>query len=120
MRKIRPSKVFAFACVFTAIITLAVAELLAFSSAEAASAVHLAVLLQISIYDNSRHLNISGYPADDEATYKTYNNHPLATLADNYYKDTLTRAPALIRYGYFHSFNNYVGNKTSIWRSGKL
>ena len=42
-----------------------VAELFAFSSAEAASAVHLAVLLHISTYDNSRHLNISGY--DDKS-----------------------------------------------------
>ena len=66
----------------------------------------------ITISDNKFGLHeygvLLGYPADDEATYKTYNNHPLATLADNYYKDTLTRAPALMRYGYFHSFNNYV------------
>ena len=51
-----------------------------------------------------------GYPADDEATYKTYDGHPCVTLANNYYKDTVTRAPALCRYGYFHSLNNYVYN----------
>ena len=51
-----------------------------------------------------------GYPADDEATYRQYNNHPLVTLADNCYIDTMTRAPGLMRYGYFHSLNNYVEN----------
>ena len=51
-----------------------------------------------------------GYPADDEATYNTYNGQPCVTLCDNYYHDTVTRAPGLMRYGYFHSFNNYVYN----------
>ena len=51
-----------------------------------------------------------GYPTDDEATYKQYNGMPCVTLASNYYKDTVTRAPALCRYGYFHSLNNYVYN----------
>ena len=51
-----------------------------------------------------------GYPTDDEATYKQYNGQPCVTLANNYYKDTVTRAPALCRYGYFHSLNNYVYN----------
>ena len=51
-----------------------------------------------------------GYPADDEATYNTYDGQPCVTLANNYYKDTVTRAPALCRYGYFHSLNNFVYN----------
>lgn len=51
-----------------------------------------------------------GYPTDDEETYKTYNGQPCVTLSDNYYHDTVTRAPALMRYGYYHSFNNYVYN----------
>lgn len=51
-----------------------------------------------------------GYPTDDEATYNTYNGQPCVTLCDNYYHDTVTRAPALMRYGYYHSFNNYVYN----------
>ena len=51
-----------------------------------------------------------GYPTDDEATYNEYNGKPCVTLANNYYKDTVTRAPALMRYGYFHSLNNYVYN----------
>ncbi len=51
-----------------------------------------------------------GYPTDTEEIYNQYNGTPCVTLADNYYKDTLTRAPALMRYGYFHSMNNYVLN----------
>ncbi|MDO5148107.1 MAG: GDSL-type esterase/lipase family protein [Oscillospiraceae bacterium] len=51
-----------------------------------------------------------GYPTDTQETYDTYNGRPCITLADNYYKDCITRAPGLMRYGYFHSFNNYVLN----------
>lgn len=51
-----------------------------------------------------------GYPTDTLETYDTYNGQPCVTLCDNYYHDTVTRAPALMRYGYFHSFNNYVVN----------
>ena len=65
MKKICQSKLFMFVCVFAAIFSFVVAELFAFSSAEAASADHPAVLLRISTYDNSRHLNISGY--DDKS-----------------------------------------------------
>ncbi len=51
-----------------------------------------------------------GYPTDDEETYNTYNGQPCVTLCGNYYNNTVTRAPALMRYGYYHSFNNYVYN----------
>lgn len=51
-----------------------------------------------------------GYPADTEEIYQQYNGVPCVTLCDNYYKDTVTRAPGLMRYGYFHSMNNYVLN----------
>ena len=54
-----------------------------------------------------------GYPTDDEATRQQYDGHPLVTLSSNYYHDTLTRAPGLMRWGYFHSLNNYV-NKFSM------
>ena len=51
-----------------------------------------------------------GYPPDTQETYDPYNGKPCVTLVDNYYKDCITRAPGLMRYGYFHSFNNYVVN----------
>ena len=51
-----------------------------------------------------------GYPTDTQETYDTYNGRPCITLCDNYYNNTITRAPGLMRYGYFHSFNNYVVN----------
>lgn len=51
---------------------------------------------------------ILGYPDDTEESYKNHNNYPRMTLISNKFNKTLTRAPGLMRYGYFHSFNNYV------------
>lgn len=51
---------------------------------------------------------ILGYPADDENSYKNYNNFPHMSLVSNRFEKTLTRGPGLMRYGYFHSLNNYV------------
>ncbi len=53
---------------------------------------------------------LMGYPTDTQETYDLYNGKPCITLCDNYYNNTITRAPGLMRYGYFHSFNNYVVN----------
>ena len=54
-----------------------------------------------------------GYPVDTQESYNTFNGTPHATIADNYYDKCVTRAPALMRYGYFHSFNNYVDRKST-------
>lgn len=51
---------------------------------------------------------ILGYPADDENSYNNYNNFPRMSLMGNRFNKTLTRGPGLMRYGYFHSLNNYV------------
>lgn len=64
-----------------------------------------------------------GYPTDTQDAYNTFNGTPHVTIADNFYKDCITRAPALMRYGYFHSFNNYVMNFDmgyTIYTSAKL
>lgn len=53
---------------------------------------------------------ILGYPADDENSYQNYNHFPRMSLISNRFDQTLTRAPGLMRYGYFHSMNNYVSN----------
>ncbi len=53
---------------------------------------------------------ILGYPDDTEDSYKNKNNFPRMTIISCKFKDTLTRAPGLMRYGYFHSLNNYVCN----------
>lgn len=53
---------------------------------------------------------ILGYPDDTEDSYKNKNNFPRMTLISNKFTDTLTRAPGLMRYGYYHSLNNYVYN----------
>ena len=51
---------------------------------------------------------ILGYPAEDGAS--TYSGYPLMTICNSYFNTTLTRAPGLMRYGYFHCYNNYVYN----------
>jgi len=55
---------------------------------------------------------ILGYPADD-ANAKNYDGFPRMSLISNKFYDTNTRAPGLMRWGYFHSLNNYV-NKFSM------
>ena len=51
-----------------------------------------------------------GYPADTEQDVANYNGTPCITLVDNFFNGTQTRAPGLMRYGYFHSLNNFVYN----------
>lgn len=77
----------------------------------------------LTFYDKADYITISdckfglheygvllGYPADTDEIMEKYNDFPCVTLADNYFNQTLTRAPGLMRYGYFHSLNNYVQN----------
>ena len=51
---------------------------------------------------------ILGYPDSSASNYSKYNGYPRMTLASNKFYKTLTRAPGLMRWGYFHSLNNYV------------
>lgn len=51
-----------------------------------------------------------GYPSDTDSDLANYNNLPRVTLAENHFNQTLTRAPGLVRYGYYHSLNNFVEN----------
>lgn len=51
---------------------------------------------------------ILGYPDDTEDSYKNRNNFPRMSLMNNSFTNTLTRGPGLMRYGYFHSMNNFV------------
>ncbi len=51
---------------------------------------------------------ILGYPDSSASNYAQYNGYPRMTLASNKFYKTLTRAPGLMRWGYFHSLNNYV------------
>ncbi len=53
---------------------------------------------------------ILGYPDDTENSYQNKNNFPRMSIISSRFKDTLTRGPGLMRYGYFHSLNNYVYN----------
>ncbi len=51
---------------------------------------------------------ILGYPTDTDSALATYKGKPCVSLLTNYFNSCITRAPGLMRYGYFHSANNYV------------
>ncbi len=51
---------------------------------------------------------ILGYPDSSASNYNKYNGFPRMTIASCKFNKTLTRAPGLMRWGYFHSLNNYV------------
>ena len=51
---------------------------------------------------------ILGYPNDNEANKQKYGGYPRMSLISNKFDDCNTRGPGLMRWGYFHSLNNYV------------
>lgn len=51
---------------------------------------------------------ILGYPDDTAAVQAKYDGYPYMSLISNKFYKTLTRGPGLMRWGYFHSLNNYV------------
>lgn len=51
-----------------------------------------------------------GYPADTDAILTSYKGKPCISMITNYFDGCVTRAPGLMRYGYFHTLNNYVTN----------
>ncbi len=56
---------------------------------------------------------ILGYPADDASVKDKYDGYPRMSLISNKFNDCNTRGPGLMRWGYYHSLNNYV-NKFSM------
>ena len=51
---------------------------------------------------------ILGYPDDNAGNRSKYGGFPRMSLISNRFNDTYTRGPGLMRWGYFHSLNNYV------------
>ena len=51
---------------------------------------------------------ILGYPDDTADVKNKYDNFPRMSIISNSFNKTLTRGPGLMRWGYFHSLNNYV------------
>lgn len=58
------------------------------------------------VFMNHKYGLILGYPQEDGAGI--YSGYPRMTICNNYFYNVLTRAPGLMRYGYYHSYNNYV------------
>lgn len=59
---------------------------------------------------NHRYGLILGYPTDGSENNSTYSGYPHMSIFNNYFENVYTRAPGLMRYGYFHVKNNYVNN----------
>lgn len=53
---------------------------------------------------------ILGYPSDDADNKSKYGGYPRMSLIANKFDGCETRGPGLMRWGYFHSLNNYVNN----------
>lgn len=58
------------------------------------------------VFMNHKYGLILGYPSEDGIG--TYSGYPQMTICNNYFYNVLTRAPGLMRYGYFHCYNNFV------------
>ena len=67
-----------------------------------------------TVSDNSFGLHeyglILGYPDDTADVKSKYDNFPRMSIISNKFNKTLTRGPGLMRWGYFHSLNNYVNS----------
>ncbi|MCD8261797.1 MAG: hypothetical protein LUD15_10145 [Bacteroides sp.] len=63
-----------------------------------------------SKFMNHRYGLILGYPDDGEEYVAEYDGYPHLSIFNNYFENVYTRAPGLMRYGYFHVKNNYVNN----------
>lgn len=53
---------------------------------------------------------ILGYPSDDASNKTKYGGYPRMSLISNKSDGCSTRSPGLMRWGYFHSLNNYINN----------
>jgi len=53
---------------------------------------------------------ILGYPDDNAGNQQKYGGYPRMSLISNNFNGCNTRGPGLMRWGYFHSLNNYVNN----------
>lgn len=66
------------------------------------------ITISHSLFSNHRYGSIFGYAMNG---YKEkYVGYPRITLSNNYYDNIYVRSPGLMRYGYFHAYNNYVHN----------
>ena len=74
MKKAFGLSIIAVACVISAIITLLCSWIICPAQAAGVSADYPAVLLRISTYDNSRHMNISGYDDKSEVVASELKN----------------------------------------------
>lgn len=68
------------------------------------------VTISNSKFMNHRYGFILGYPQDGAGNGSTYDGYPHMSIFNNYFENVYTRAPGLMRYGYYHVKNNYINN----------
>lgn len=61
-----------------------------------------------STFGSHKYGLILGYPSDDASNKTKYDGYPRMSLISNKFDDCNTRGPGLMRWGYYHSLNNYV------------
>lgn len=66
------------------------------------------VTISHCFFENHKYGCIFGHPSDDEDMQ--YVGYPRLTICHNRYENMEVRAPGLMRYGYYHVYNNYVNN----------
>lgn len=66
------------------------------------------ITISHSLFANHKYGSIFGYSM--EGYNSKYNGYPRMTLSNNYYNNIDVRSPGLMRYGYYHSYNNYISN----------
>ena len=57
-------------------------------------------------FGNHKYGVILGHPEDDNS--KVYEGLPHLTICHNHYENMDVRAPGLMRYGYYHVYNNFI------------
>ncbi|WJV63125.1 pectate lyase [Pectobacteriaceae bacterium CE70] len=68
------------------------------------------VTISNCVFKNHEYGLIFGYPTDGSSYSSTYDGYPHLTICHCYFNNIYVRAPGLMRYGYFHAYNNYIEN----------
>lgn len=64
------------------------------------------ITISNSLFSNHRYGAIFGYPSDEYDEH--YNGYPRMTISNNVYRNIEVRSPGLMRYGYYHVYNNLI------------
>ncbi|ANE76004.1 pectin lyase [Dickeya solani] len=66
------------------------------------------VTISNCLFKNHEYGLIFGYPQDGSSNGSTYDGYPHLTICHCYFSNIYVRAPGLMRYGYYHAYNNFI------------